>query len=364
VHGRIAGLDLLRGLAIALVMLRHAWPGTFGSAGIVGVVAFFALSGYLITGILLADIAERGRVDLVRFYRNRAIRLFPPLLLLLAVIAVVTLTVDPLGQRDGLARAILIGLTYTGNLPIELGSSAIDHLWTLATEEQFYLVWPLLLTLAIRGRRPGLMVLVVAAVVLVVLTITLVGAAPNVEDIYRYPASWALALVIGAAARIWSARVSGWLPRGRTVRATIGALAVAALMALSFLPGGKYEATSYLVLGPLVAGVTVVLIHVWSDWRELPTPALRPLLALGTISYAAYLWNYPVVLWMGAILGSTPAADQLPIAGIAVTIAAATLSWWLVEVPSRRWRRRWRRRLDTDADEVTGSRERLASSVG
>lgn len=358
-HGRIAGLDLLRGLAIALVLLRHAWPGTFGSSGIVGVVVFFALSGYLITGILLADIAERGRVDLARFYRNRAIRLFPPLLLLLAVIALVTLTIDPLGQRDGLARALLIGLTYTGNLPIELGSSAIDHLWTLATEEQFYLFWPLLLLLAVRRGRPGVLVMGVGAALLLVLTITLVGAAPDVQDVYRYPASWSLALVIGAAARIWTARVSAGLPTGRSARTVVGALAVVTLGALSFLPGGKYEAASYLVLGPFVALVTVVLIHVWRDWGELPTPALRPLLALGTISYAAYLWNYPIVLWLGAALGSTSFAGWRPLAGIGATLVAATVSWWLVEEPSRRWRRRWDARA-----EAAGARRREASTVG
>ncbi|RWZ68645.1 acyltransferase [Labedella populi] len=358
-QGRIAGLDLLRGLAIGLVLLRHAWPGTFGSAGIVGVVAFFALSGYLITGILLADLAKRGRVDFVRFFRNRAIRLFPPLLLVLAAIALVTLTVDPLGQRDGLARALLIGLTYTGNLPIELGSSAIDHLWTLATEEQFYLVWPLLLTLAVRRRRPGFVVLAVVAALLLVLTITLVGAAPDVQEVYRYPASWSLALVIGAAARIWSDRVVGWMPVSHAARALVGGVAVATLLALSFLPGGKYEATSYLILGPFVALVTVVLIHVWRDWGELPTPALRPLLALGTISYAAYLWNYPIVLWLGAVLGRSAAAGWLPLAGIVATIAAATVSWWLVEVPSRRWRRRLDARAATA--QVQG---RVTSPVG
>jgi peptidoglycan/LPS O-acetylase OafA/YrhL len=348
VHGRIAGLDLVRGLAIALVLLRHAWPATFGSAGIVGVVAFFALSGYLITGLLLTDLAERGRIDLARFYRNRAIRLFPPLLLLLAVIAVVTIVADPLDQRDGLVRTLIIGLTYTGNLPIDLGNSTIDHLWTLATEEQFYLVWPLLLTLAVPRRRTGPILLAVAAAVLLVLVVTVIGAEPNVEDIYRYPASWSLALVIGAAAQIWSDRVGAWLPAGRAARTLVGWIAVALLVVLAFVPNGKAEATSYLFLGPFVAVVTVVLIHVWSDWRDLPTAALRPLLALGTISYATYLWNYPIVLWLGAAVAGTDLAVWRPLAGIGLTLAAATLSWWLVEVPARRWRRR----LDARAESV------------
>ena len=93
--GRIAGLDLIRGLAIALVLLRHAWPSTFAGGGIVGVVMFFALSGYLITGLLLSDIRRLGRVRYVRFYRNRALRLVPALVLMLGALDVVTLDLDP-----------------------------------------------------------------------------------------------------------------------------------------------------------------------------------------------------------------------------------------------------------------------------
>lgn len=75
---RVAGLDAIRGLAVGLVMLRHAFPGTFAGAGVVGVVMFFALSGYLITGLLLGELERTGRVDLHRFYARRARWLVPP----------------------------------------------------------------------------------------------------------------------------------------------------------------------------------------------------------------------------------------------------------------------------------------------
>jgi peptidoglycan/LPS O-acetylase OafA/YrhL len=333
-RGRIAGLDLIRGIAIALVLLRHAWPDVFGSAGIVGVVAFFTLSGYLITGLLLSDIRRLGRVRYGRFYRNRAIRLLPSLLLMLAGLIVVTLAWDPLDERDGLARAVLVALTYTGNIPFDLGSSAIDHLWTLATEEQFYIVWPIILTFAVRYRKMGLVIAVSAVALLAVLAATLILTSPDVHRVYRLPSSWAVAMVAGAAARVWHDQISAMIPTGKRGRTTIGALAVLVLLAAGSLPEGKDNPMSYFVLGPVVAVVTLALIFAWSSWRELPTVALRPLLSLGTVSYAAYLWNYPVVLWLGASVQSR----WVPILGIVITILAAAASWWLVEVPAHRLR--------------------------
>jgi peptidoglycan/LPS O-acetylase OafA/YrhL len=354
-HLRIAGLDLIRGMAIALVLIRHAWPEVFGSGGIVGVVMFFTLSGYLITGILTRDVERFGRVRYGRFYRNRAIRLLPPLVLMLVVLTLVTLTLDPLDERGGLPRALIVALTYTGNLPFHLGSSAIDHLWTLATEEQFYLVWPLLLTLGIRKRRLHAVLLASSLALCLVLVATLLLTYPDVHRIYRLPTSWALAMVIGAAARVnigaWKAELAARAPR----RWVGGAAAAATLLLLllTTLPDGKDSVGSYLLLGPLVAGLTVLLISSWREWDSLPTPWLRPLLALGTVSYAAYLWNYPLLLWLGTVIDG----HWLPIMSIVATLFASTVSWWCVEVPSQRLRQRYDRRDRADA-----SQERTATA--
>ncbi|WP_445441831.1 acyltransferase family protein [Clavibacter sp. km1a] len=339
-HRRVAGLDLIRGVAIALVLLRHAWPDAFGSGGIVGVVIFFTLSGYLITGILSRDVERAGRVRYMRFYRNRAIRLLPPLVTMLAVLGIVTLTLDPLGERGGLTRALIVGLTYTGNFPFDLGSSAIDHLWTLATEEQFYLVWPLLLTLGIRKGRLRAVLLAAGLALGLVLCTTLVLTYPDVHRIYRLPTSWALAMVLGAAARISTGSWKAWFAARASRRRVAGTAAAAALLLLTVIPDGKDSIGSYLVLGPLVAVLTVVLITSWRAWDALPTQWLRPLLALGTVSYAAYLWNYPLLLWLGTAVD----ARWLPIASIATTLLAAIISWWFVEVPSQRLRQRYDRR--------------------
>ena len=107
-HARIEGLDLLRGLAILLVIVHHAWPEALGSGGIVGVVAFFALSGYLITGILKKDIRRSGRVRYGRFYRNRALRLLPALFLFMAVFALYTASASPFDDRNDILRSVVV----------------------------------------------------------------------------------------------------------------------------------------------------------------------------------------------------------------------------------------------------------------
>jgi peptidoglycan/LPS O-acetylase OafA/YrhL len=142
-RGRILGLDVLRGVAVALVMLRHAWPDRFGGAGIAGVVIFFALSGYLITGLLRSDLSRRGRIRYGRFYRNRALRLLPALFVLVAVFTLVEAVWNPLRDRALLWHTVVVSLTYVMDLPGHWAvSDGMTHLWSLATEEQERSRWP------------------------------------------------------------------------------------------------------------------------------------------------------------------------------------------------------------------------------
>lgn len=333
---RVQGIDLLRGIAIALVMLRHALPQPFAGAGVVGVVMFFALSGYLITGVLLGELQTGGRVDLRRFYLNRAVRLVPALVVMITGFAIVTLVVDPLGDRDELLRTILVALTYTGDLPFHHGSTATFHLWTLAMEEQFYLAWPAVLGLAWRRRRMSLALAGSASVAVVACVATLWWLHPYPDLAYQLPTSWAVCFVVGAAARVAVDRfrrgTSGpaappWLTRTTVV------LALAGLAVLSVLPL-RGQAWTYLVAAPLVAVLTSALLVVWRSWYVVRPRLLRPWVALGTISYGAYLWNYPLILWL------RPSMDDAagPV-GSVLTVVAAGLSWRLVEQPLQQRRR-------------------------
>jgi len=333
---RIQGLDVLRGLAIALVLVRHSWPNLFGTAGVVGVVVFFALSGYLITGVLVSDLRRVGRVRYGRFYRNRALRLLPALLLMLAGFAVVTLVWDPLGDRDTVLRSIIVGLTYTMNIPFEHGSAALDHLWTLATEEQFYLIWPVALAVGLHFRKVRMLLIVSATLIVMAMIATMILTTPTISRIYPLPTSWCLAMVIGAAGYFgqeWLANLNG---RGDFVRFSSSVGSVSLILALSVLPEAKDAPTTYLLIGPLAAVATVVLVSHLRTWESLPSTALRPLQALGLISYATYLWNYPIHTWISA-------DPNIPFAGlctIALSLAAATVSWFLVEKPTSKLKHR------------------------
>jgi peptidoglycan/LPS O-acetylase OafA/YrhL len=316
VRGRIDGIDLLRGIAVGLVMLRHAWPSAFPGAGVVGVVMFFALSGYLITGLLLDELERTGRVDLRRFYLRRARRLVPALLLLVAGAVVVTLLLDPLGDRDELGRTVLVALTWTGNLPFGHASDATFHLWTLATEEQFYLLWPAVLVLAsARGRlRLALVLVAVACMLACIATLVWLGDAPDLA--YSLPTSWAVCFVVGGATRV--------LGRHAVVPALSAPVALTGLAVLSVVPL-RGHALTYLAGGPAIAALTAVLVLSWRSWTDVTGPA-RALVLLGTVSYGAYLWNYPLTLWLRPTLEGLAG----PVA-LVLTLAAAALSWHLVE---------------------------------
>ena len=291
---RIDGLDLLRGLAIALVMLRHALPDLFPGAGVVGVVMFFALSGYLITGLL------EERPPLRRFYARRARRLVPPLLVLVAGVSLVTLVLDPLDD----------------NLPFGHASDATFHLWTLATEEQFYLVWPAVLLLL--GRRRAVLVAATATALACVATTWWLAEDPDLA--YALPTSWALCFVVGAAVRLYGDRLA--------VPTWAVPIALAAIGLMSVVPL-RGHALTYLAGGPAIAALTGVLVLAWRHWRTITGP-LRAGVWLGTVSYAAYLWNYPLSLWLPAL----PA--------VVLTLVAAAVSWRYVEAPLQQRRDRVR----------------------
>ena len=342
---RIQGLDLMRGAAILLVLLRHSWSDTFGLAGIVGVVAFFTLSGYLITGVLLSDIQRHGRVRYGHFYRNRAIRLIPALVFMLLVFAIVegVFHVSDNSTRD-VAIAVIIALLYVMNLPgFPHGSTNLSHLWTLANEEQFYLVWPFLLRLGLRIKRLGLVVIGAGVLIMVALVGTIVVASPEVFKVYTLPTAWTIAMVLGASARIWREKLSQVL-RGR-MATIVAVVAGFVLLAGSFIPESKDSPVLYLFGGPVIGVLTVLVIWKLRDVDVVPHAA-RPLVWLGTISYAAYLWNYPISWWLRD--SGVPGWNWW---AVILTILAATVSWFAVERPFNALKQR----LD--------SRARAASSI-
>jgi peptidoglycan/LPS O-acetylase OafA/YrhL len=312
---RVPALDGVRGLAILLVLLLHTW-GIDG--GMFGVDLFFVLSGFLITGILLDEQERTGRFDLRRFYARRAVRLVPPLILMLIV--VVPLASAWSHQPRHELGSALIGLGYITNIalvvhPASVGSNFI-HLWSLAAEEQFYLVWPPLLVLL--WKRKWLPIALVAAAGLSVADYFWIASAPPSYWQDAGPDAHAAPIILGCAAALIHRRGV----RFPLWAGCFGLIAAGALVVLhSIRPGAGYFAAF------AAAAVPPILHLADGDSILARVFSLRPLRYVGRISYSLYLWNSPVVILV--------AGPWFVPAGMSFLLAAGC--WRYLENPLLRW---------------------------
>ncbi len=347
----VPGLDGIRALAVIAVLGYHFGVPHLGG-GLLGVSMFFTLSGFLITGILLDSWRATGGLDLARFYRHRARRLLPALGVLLVVVLMVTALVRPdvLAQRFGEAVSAAL---YVGNwTAIADGSSYFDyfagpqpleHLWSLAIEEQFYLVWPLVLLLLLRlgkgERRLALRVTTLLAAASFVWMALLATPGLDHTRVYEGTDTRAGELLVGAVlALLYSAerRVrprAWWQRRGLDVSGLL-ALAVIGFLAVTT---SAYRMTMYHGGLLVLAVATAVLVAVVST----PGTAVgwllgrQPLRWVGERSYGIYLWHMPVVALTPQ---SLVRGFSVPLAVFhaVLTLLLAALSWSLVEDPIRR----------------------------
>jgi len=350
-------LDGIRALAVVAVVAFHA-SITGAQGGYLGVEPFFVLSGFLITTLLVQEDRAEGAIRLGAFYARRALRLLPALAVFLAVAFVYSRLRPDAPEVEGFDRDFLATIGYVANWSMafmdQFETRLLSHTWTLAVEEQFYLLWPPLLVLLLRGRdlrRPFLLACA-GAVGLTAWRVALFrdGAAlPRV--------AWALdtrvpALLLGAALGI--AAVLGWLPRSRLVGRLAAVTGFVALLyiflgrrygigAISLDPGRQF------VEGVLVADVAsaLLLVGVMVDGgspvaRFLST---RPAVWLGKVSYGLYLWHaalFQVIIPERTGLGSM--ANQA--LRLAVTAVVVVASYYLVELPCLRRKGRFERRSD------------------
>jgi peptidoglycan/LPS O-acetylase OafA/YrhL len=334
--GRQPALDGLRGIAILLVVLHHAaqWP----SGGFLGVDLFFVLSGFLITTLLLEESAVTGRISLRRFYARRALRLLPALAVMLAGFIVVSVAVGD-NPFIVLKRAAL-GVSYTANIAAAWWPDSqrppLRHLWSLAMEEQFYLVWPVALLGITRFARTQLrLVLCLAIAGLWLETVVLVATDHVGNRIYMGPDTRAIPLLVGCLL----ASVVAVAPL-RIPRLTAALAILAALYLALFLHSDRPDA---LILGiPLFAVATAVLIAAGITIPRLESAlSWWPLVQLGAISYALYLWHPLTLLAVGSPAGH-PAGIARPVLGVLAAIGIAAASRILVERPFLRLKRRLR----------------------
>jgi peptidoglycan/LPS O-acetylase OafA/YrhL/lysophospholipase L1-like esterase len=347
----IPGLDGLRAVAVLAVIAYHLQL-PFAQGGLLGVGVFFTLSGYLITDLLLGQHAVSGRLKLAEFWLRRARRLLPALFVMLAVVAVWVATLDR-AQLPGLRPAMAAAAGYVSNwwLIAQHSSyfarfgppSALGHLWSLAVEEQFYLIWPWLLLLGLRLARGGGRRYWLAAATLALAAASAIEMAllyhPGYDPtrVYDGTDTRSFALMIGAAlAFVWPSRLlradigsrSRWLLDGAGAAGLI-------LILLLVWRSGQYSPFLYpggMVL--LSAGTAAVVAASASPASRIGRAlGWRPLRWVGVRSYGIYLWHYPIIVLTTPANGSENLARGA--AQLAASITAAALSWRFIEEPVR-----------------------------
>jgi peptidoglycan/LPS O-acetylase OafA/YrhL len=340
---RWPALDGIRGLAVAAVLVYHQ-EFEWARGGFLGVSTFFTLSGFLIATLLLNEHATRGSIALRRFWARRARRLLPASALALAGILVYIAVLVPETQRIGSVGDVRAALGFVLNwrfiatqgtyAAVVADPSPVQHYWSLAIEEQFYLLFPLLVSLCLRRAR-GVLTGVLVALAGASLVIQLLAHDDRVRSYYGTDTR-ALELLVGALLAIWFARTMDRSdePRGRRPE-VIGWVGLGATLTLWAF---ARQQDAWLYSGGLagVALASAALIYGATRGQLLPRLlSTRPLPWLGRISYGVYLFHWPIFLWL------TPdrtGLDGWALFGVraAVTLAAADVSFGLVEWPFRR----------------------------
>jgi peptidoglycan/LPS O-acetylase OafA/YrhL len=340
--GYLPALDGIRGLAVLAVIVFHGWvvalPG-----GYVGVDVFFVLSGFLITSLLLRERSTTGSISLPRFYGRRALRLMPPLVPVLIACAMWACLVPAAPQAADTLRGVWATMAYASSwlYANRIALGWLSHTWSLSVEEQFYLVWPLLLAvLLLRGNRRLALAACVLGVgaVLEERTVMFLHGVPW-QRMYCGFDTRADALLIGSGLALAAdlglvQRANRWVARAVAV-AGIGVLVWAAARATD--PGS--------LAGPGFTGIDLAAAALIAAAAVRPSRLLarlleaRPLTGVGRISYAMYLWHLPMY---GFLLGAgvDPPGPLMLLLVLGMTWAAAAFSYELIELPCAELRRR------------------------
>ena len=350
----------LRAVAVGTVLLYHA-GASFIPGGFVGVDVFLVISGFLITGLLIKEMTNTGRISIFGFYARRAKRILPAATLVLLTVAVLTLAILPRSRWDSIGSELLgsafqvvnwvFANSSTDYLQQDQAASPVQHFWTLAVEEQFYIIWPLLLVgacLLARSRRRGYAgsqwrterALTFARVGALALTIpsfvfSIYYTQENSGAAYFVTTTRLWELGIGAIVALFanelarisarSAAVLGW--------AGLGAIAASAIIITGGTPFPGFAA-----LLPTLG--TAAIIIAGMDGRSQSGVgsllSLGPFTWIGNISYSLYLWHWPLIVVGTYLLDGLTLTQGLLI--VAASFIPAILSYRYVERPALRWR--------------------------
>jgi peptidoglycan/LPS O-acetylase OafA/YrhL len=329
---RILQIQGLRALAALLVTFFHARliPG-----GFIGVDIFYVISGYLITGLILREIENTGTLNLQQFYQRRIKRLLPTSVFVLFVTAICAMFMLPAITREALGRDLFAAATYISNYlfawwqndyqNLDATPSPFIHYWSLAVEEQFYVVWPIFILFLSRfGKRAVLKGVVIVSSLSLILSVYQTQTSP-IWAFYSLPTrAWELgfgALLLFIPSSVWKNRFFPWF----------GVIGLC-LAAFRF-----DETTAFPGINALLpVAATVVLIGSISIWPRLFNDLSNNRISqwLGAISYPLYLWHWPALVLPSSALGR-PLRIRERIFCILLTIVLAHLTSKFVETPLR-----------------------------
>ena len=360
--GYRADIDGLRALAVLPVVLYHAGVRGF-SGGYVGVDIFFVISGYLITGILLRDI-DAARYSITDFYRRRVLRIFPALFAMILVVAAIACATMLPSEIQRFARSLASAAFFSSNIQfyLEAGyfglASAVKpllHTWSLAIEEQWYILWPLLLGVVGRRQRAWLLPMTIA-ITLASLTFGIWQTADDAAGAFFLLPSRGWELGLGALLAIYSQRISTrWMLQLAGI--------VGFMLILASIKTYTHE-TSFPGVAALAPCIGAALLIYSGSQRTWMSQLLshRAAQFVGRISFSLYLWHWPVMVFsqIGLLLPQSPGVI---VGQIGLSFALAVLSWKFIEQPFRDGRRWSTRRVLWSAALAIGSTAALAAAV-
>jgi peptidoglycan/LPS O-acetylase OafA/YrhL len=345
-------LDGLRAFAVLAVIAYHlGYPTTsrWAPGGYLGVDAFFVISGYLITSLLLGEHRKRGHIQLSAFWGRRARRLLPAVLLLVCVVALYARAWADASQLQTLRGDSLSTLFYVANwhfiathqsyFDLFSAPSPLRHMWSLAIEEQFYLIWPLVVfgvLRATRGRRAALVGVTVGGIIASAIWMAVHFNPADPSRAYYGTDTRAHSLLVGCLLALFLERLPAFSVRANRYVQVVGIVAaVGMLWAVHNITDTSRNMYYGGFLVYAVAVALVVMAAVQTAWSPLRSFfSLRPLRWIGLISYGLYLWHWPAIVIL------TPSrvhvnGNALKVVQVAAIFAVAIASYYLVERPIR-----------------------------
>ncbi|WZE73157.1 acyltransferase family protein [Macrococcus sp. CCM 2573] len=344
----LPGLDGIRAIAVIAIIIFHLNPKWL-PGGFLGVDTFFVISGYLIAMLLINEYEKTGTINILQFWIRRMKRLFPPVLFMILIVIQYIIFFDQslLYQlkKDVIAALLYIsnwwyifdGLSYFESFE----ARPLEHLWSLAIEEQFYLLFPLILILMLNkwSKKNILLLFFVVSILSAILMSTLYDPAANVSRIYFGTDTRLQTLLLGVmCAFIWPAfKLKRDAPRILVV--IIDFLGFIGLIVLMYSIYKLSEHSAFLfnggfyVLGIFTVLIIMAAVHPSSIMSRLL--GIKPLTVIGKYSYSLYLWHYPVIVLMQKHFVQGQVPIYIHISSVILTIVLAVFSYKLIERPYR-----------------------------